>query len=128
MPRRGPVVDDPAQRRGAVVEAGRERVRAVLAAAVAELDADDDQPAAASSSRQRPYAAPAASSSTMPPPCRCSTPGSRTLDAGRPVEVERDVVAVEALDDLDAPFDAGDRRHAGDDGGEQAPRSPPRPR
>ena len=37
------VVVHPLQRRAAVVQAGRERVAAVLATAVAELDADDDE-------------------------------------------------------------------------------------
>ena len=43
MPSVGLVLGHPRQRGGAVVQAGRERVRPELAAAVAELDTDHDQ-------------------------------------------------------------------------------------
>ena len=55
----------------------------------------------------------------MPPPCRCSTPGSAPVTTGRTVDVQRDVVAVEPADDLDAALDALDFWHASHERAEQ---------
>ena len=106
------VVDDPAQRRGAVVETGRERVASVLATAVAELDADHDE------ARRRELVAQTAVRRAgglehhHAAAVQVQHAGQRVGMIGRTVDVERDVVAVEPPDDLDAAFDALDVWHA----------------
>jgi hypothetical protein len=46
-------------------------------------------------------------------------PRDHAVEGSGTVDVQRDVVPVDAADDLDRALDARHRRHAGDDGAEQ---------
>ena len=113
------MLDHPAQRGGTVVEAGRERVRAVLAAPVAELHADDDE------ARGRQLVAPVAVGRArrfeQHHAAAVQVQHARQVVAlpGRSMDEDGDIVAVEALDHLDRPFDALDRGHLGRQGAEE---------
>ena len=114
------MVDDPAQRGGAVVETSRERVGPVLASAVAELDPDDDEARRCELVAQTAVRRAGGLEQHHASAVQVQHAGQCIGMIGRTVDVEGHVVAVEALDDLDTAFDALDLWHAGHERAEQA--------
>ncbi len=113
------VIAHPLEAAHAIVEPGRERVRAHLAATVSELDADDDE------TGRCQFVAPADIAGIG---ClenhHATTVGVDDArpwfgDIGRAVDVEADVVAVDPSDDLGATLDVGDLGRIGSQHGAQ---------